>query len=129
MRIGVVVVFAVAGQTAEEYALVLAIPMVDRKHDETLVNAPSVGKSGYERAVDHIPKLAVVLLLLVEDAVEGCTAFAHGETAEFGEDIRFINTTDGADIFDLRKHFLRHVFIVVGGGEGGFAGESTADIE
>ena len=43
VRVGVVVVLAVAGEAAEEDALVLAVPMVDGQHDEALVDAPSVG--------------------------------------------------------------------------------------
>lgn len=127
--VGVVVVFAVAGQTAEKDALVFAVPVVDRQHDEALVDAPSVGEGGDEGGVDHIPELAVVLLFLVEDAVEGGAAFADGKGAEFGEDVWFVDAAIGADVFDLGEDFFGHVFVVVVGGEGVFDGEAAADVE
>ena len=129
VRVGIVVVFAVAGQSAKEDTLVFAVPMVDGEHDKTLVDTPGVGEGGDKWTVDHVPHLAVVLLLLVENAVEGGTAFADGEAAKLGEDIRLFNTTDGADVLDLGQHLLGHVFIVVGGGKGGFAGETASDVE
>ena len=127
--VGVVVVFAVAGEAAEEDALVFAVPVVDGQHDEPLVDAPGVGEGGDEGAVDHVPHFAVVLLLLVEDAVEGGAALADGEAAEFGEDVGFVDFAVGANVFDLREDFFGHVLVVVGGGEGGFAGEAAADVE
>ena len=65
MGVGVVVVFAVACEAAEEDALVLAVPVIDRQHDETLVDAPGIGQGGDEGTVYHVPHLAVVLLFLV----------------------------------------------------------------
>ena len=127
--VGVVVVFAVAGEAAEEDTLVFAVPVVDGQHDEPLVDAPGVGEGGDEGAVDHVPHFAVVLLLLVEDAVEGGAALADGEAAEFGEDVGFVDFAVGADVFDLREDFFGHVLVVVGGSEGGFAGEAATDVE
>ena len=46
VRVGIVVVFAVAGQSAKEDTLVFAVPMVDGEHDKTLVDTPGVGESG-----------------------------------------------------------------------------------
>ena len=43
VRVGVVVVLAVACQASEEDPLVFAVPMVDGEHDEALVYAPCVG--------------------------------------------------------------------------------------
>ena len=69
------------------------------------------------------------MLLLVEDAVEGGAALADGEAAEFGEDVGFVDFAIGANVFDLREDFFGHIFVVVGGGEGGFAGEAATDVE
>ena len=129
MAVGVVVVLAVAREAAEEDALVFAVPVVDGEHDEALVDAPGVGQGGDEARVDHVPQLAVVLLLLVEDAIERCAALAHGEGAEFGEDVWFLDATVGADGFDLGQYLFGHVFVVVVGGQAHFAGESAADVE
>lgn len=87
IRVGfaVVEIFAVAGEPPEEYALVLQIPMVDGQQDVALFNAPYVGQRGHERTVDHVPPLAVVLLLLVDDREERGAAFAHGKRSEFGK--------------------------------------------
>ena len=46
VRVGIVLVFAVAGQSAKEDTLVFAVPMVDGEHDKTLVDTPGVGESG-----------------------------------------------------------------------------------
>ena len=129
VRVGIVVVFAVAGEAAEEYALVFAIPMVDGQHDKTLVDAPGVRQGGDEGTVYHIPHLAVVLLLLVEDAVKGGAAFAYGKTAELSEYIGFFHLTDGANVLDLRQHFFGHVLIVVGSSKRGLAGKATTNVE
>ena len=39
----IVEVFAVARQSAEQHALVLLVPVVDRQHDVALVDAPRIG--------------------------------------------------------------------------------------
>ncbi len=90
----IVEIFAVAGQSAEEDPLIFLIPIVDGQHDVALVDAPCVGQCGDERRVDHVPVLAIVLLLLVDDGVERCAAFAHGERTELCKDIGFFNTVD-----------------------------------
>ena len=43
VRLGVVEILAVAGQSSEQYALVLLVPVVDRQHDVALVDAPRIG--------------------------------------------------------------------------------------
>ena len=127
--IGIVVVLTVAGQAAKEHTLVLAVPVVDGEHDEALVDAPGIGKGGNERAVDHIPHLTVVLLLLFQNAVKGGTALTDSETAKLGEDIGFGHFPIGADILDLSQHLLGHILIVVGGGKGSLAGETAPDVQ
>ena len=113
MGVGIVVVLTVTGESAEEHPLVFAIPVVDGKHDETLVDTPSVGQRGDERRVDHVPQLTVVLLLLIHYTVEGGTALAHSKRAELGENIGFVDTTNGADIFYLGKDLLGHGHLLI----------------
>ncbi len=45
---GVVVILAVASQTAKEHALVFNIPVIDRQQDELLVNGPGIGQGIHE---------------------------------------------------------------------------------
>lgn len=79
VHLGVVEILRVARQTTQEDTLILLVPVVDREHDEALVDTPGVGQRGDERRVDHIPVLAVVLLLLVHNRVEGCATLADRE--------------------------------------------------
>ena len=67
VRFRVVEIFAVAGQAAQQHTLVFFVPVVDRQHDVALVDAPRIGQSRDEGAVDHVPVLAVVLLFLIDD--------------------------------------------------------------
>ena len=129
VRLGVVEILAVARQPAEEDALVLLVPVVDGKHDVTLVDAPRVGQGGDERRVDHVPVLAVVLLLLVDDRIERRAAFAHGERSELGEDIGFLDAVHLADVFDLRHDLLGHVLVVVFEVERVLDREAAADVQ
>ena len=76
---GVVEILTIASQTAQEYSLVLLIPIVDGQHNISLVNTPRIGQCSHKRAIDHIPELAVVLLLLVYNRVEGCATLTHRE--------------------------------------------------
>ena len=50
----------------------IAVPVIDGEQNNVpLVDPPDVGQRGHEGAVDHIPALAVVLLLLVDDRERG----------------------------------------------------------
>ena len=84
-------VLAIAGEATEEDTLILLVPMVDGQQRIALVDTPDVGKGGHKRAVDHIPTLPIVLLLLVEHREERCTTLTHGKGAELGEDIGLFN--------------------------------------
>ena len=125
----VVEVLAVARQSAEQHALVLLVPVVDGQHDVALVDTPRVGQGGDERRVDHVPVLAVVLLLLIDDRVERRAAFAHGERSELGEDVRLLDAVALADVLDLRHDLLGQVLVVVFEVERVLDGESAADVE
>ena len=125
----VVEVLAVAGQSAQQHALVLLVPVVDGEHDVALVDAPGVGQRGDERRVDHVPVLAVVLLFLVDDRVERGAAFAHGERPEFGEDVGFLDAVSLADVLDLGDDLLGEVLVVVLEVQGVLDRETAADVE
>ena len=90
--LGVVVVLAVAGEASEEDSLVGLVPLVDGQEDELLLDAPDVGEGGHEGAVDHVPFLAVVLLLDSEDGEDGGSALADGVGTELGEDVGFLDS-------------------------------------
>ena len=65
VRLGVVVIVAVARESAQEHALVALVPVVDGQDDELLVDGPGVGQGGHEGAVNHVPELSVVLAFLL----------------------------------------------------------------
>ena len=69
MRVGIVVVLTVASQATKEHSLVLAVPVVDGEHDETLVDTPCVGQCRDERGVNHVPPLTVVLEFFVQNTI------------------------------------------------------------
>lgn len=116
-RIGVglaaVIVLAVAREAAEEHPLVLLVPVVDSQQRVTLIDTPDVRQRRHERTVDHVPALAVVLLLLVDDREEGRTALAHREGTELGEEIGLLHPVGVAHVLDLCHDLLGHVFVVV----------------
>ncbi len=105
------------------------IPMVDCQERETLVDAPYIWKSGHEGAINHIPALSIVLLLVVDHREEGCTALANSERAKLGEDVGLSDAIERTDIFDLRHDLLSHILIVIVEGQRVFDGESTTDIK
>ena len=129
MLLGIVVVVGVAGEAAQQDALVVGFPSVDGHHDEALVDGPGVGQGGHEGRVNHVPLFAVVLLLFAHDGVEGGAGFAHGEGAEFGENVRLRDARGVAVGLDLGDDFPRHVVVVVLEIEGVFDGETAADVE
>lgn len=55
MHFGIVIILAIAGQSAEVYAFILLVPVVDREEGVTLVDGPGIGKSRHEGTVDHVP--------------------------------------------------------------------------
>ena len=131
IRVGfaVVEIFAVAGEPPEEYALVLQIPMVDGQQDVALFNAPYVGQRGHERTVDHVPPLAVVLLVLVDDREERGAAFAHGKRSEFGKNVRFGDSGLFAEVLDLGYDLFGHILVIVIERERVFDRKAAADIQ
>ena len=129
VRFPAVIVFAVTGQSSQENPMVFVIPMVDRQQNVTLIDPPSVGQGRHERTVDHVPAFAVVLLLLVDDREESCTAFADGERSEFREDVRFVDSGLVTEVFNLRDDLFGHVFIVVIEGQGVLDRESSSDVQ
>ena len=106
-------IFAIAGKTSEMHTLVLPVPIVDCQQDITLVDSPCIGNGGNERAVDHVPQLPVVLLFLIDYAVNIRSALPHGERSEFRKYLWFGNIVLHTDILDLSHNLLRHVFIIV----------------
>ena len=129
VRLAIVVVLAVAGQTAQVNTLVLLVPIVDGKHNVALLDTPRVGQSSDERAVDHIPELAVVLLLLVDDRVEYCATFTYGKRAELGEDVGLGHAIFVARVLDLRHDLFGQIFVFVLEVERVLDREATADIQ
>ena len=67
MRFRVVIIQTIAGNATQVHALVFPIPMVNGKHDEPLVDSPSIWQCSDERAVDHVPDFGVVLLFYIQD--------------------------------------------------------------
>ena len=106
-------VFAVASKTTKVNTLIFFVPVVDSQKDITLVDSPSVWQCGNERTVNHIPKLAVVLLFLVHNAIKNSTALAHCKRTKLCENIRFWHTILLTNVFNLSHNFLCHILIVV----------------
>ena len=129
VRFRVVEIFAVAGQAAQQHTLVFFVPVVDRQHDVALVDAPRIGQSRDEGAVDHVPVLAVVLLFLIDDRVEGRAAFADGKRSEFSEYVRFVDSVAGTDVLDLRDDLFGQVLVVVREVERVFDRKAASDVE
>lgn len=129
VRFGVVEILAIAGQSAQQHALVLLVPVVDRQHDVALVDAPRVGQGGDERRVDHVPVLTVVLLFLIDDRVECRAAFADGERTEFGEDIGLLHPVAMTDALDLGDDLFGEVLVVILEVERVLDRESAADVK
>ena len=129
MLLGIVVVVGIAGEAAQQDALVVGFPSVDGHHDEALVDGPGVGQGGHEGRVNHVPLFAVVLLFLAHDGVEGGAGFAHGEGAELGKNVWLRDACGVALGLDLRNDFPRHVVVVVLEIQGVFDGETAADVE
>ena len=113
MLLGVVVVLAVAGEASEEDSLVGLVPLVYRQEDEFLLDAPDVGEGGHEGTVDHVPFLAVVLLLDSEYGEYGGSALTYGIGTELGENVGLLDSSGVADALDLGHHLLNHVLVVV----------------
>ena len=88
VRVRIVIVLAVTREPAEEHPLVLVVPFVYREKNEALFDTPCVRKRGHEGIVDHIPALAVVLLLYVQYLEYGGPGLADSETSELGENVR-----------------------------------------
>ena len=129
MRLPVVIVLAVAGQPSEENPLVLAVPVIDGEQNVPLVDPPDVGQRRHERAVDHIPALAIVLLLLVDDREKRRAALADGKRSELGEDVRLVDSGLIAYVLDLGDDLLGNVLVVVVESERVLDRETASDIQ
>ena len=129
MRLTIVVVLTVAGQTAQVNTLVLLVPIVDGKHNVALLDTPGIGQSSDERTVDHIPELAIVLLLLVDTRVEHCATFANGERTKLGEDVGLGHAVFVARVLDLCNDLLGQVLVVVLEVERILDRETAADVQ
>ena len=112
MGVSVVVILAVAGESSEEHPLVLVIPFVDRKQDETLLDPPCIRKRSHERIVYHIPSFPVVLLLHIQNLENSGTGFPDSEASEFSENVRLLDIPGIAHDLDLADNLFRHVFVV-----------------
>ena len=112
MGVSVVVILAVAGESSEEHPLVLVIPFVDRKQDETLLDSPCIRKRGHERIVYHIPSFPVVLLLHIQNLENSGSGFPDSEASEFSENVRLLDIPGIAHDLDLADNLFRHVFVV-----------------
>ena len=129
VRLPVVIVLAVAGQPSEENPLVLAVPVIDGEQNVPLVDPPDVGQRRHERAVDHIPALAIVLLLLVDDREKRRAALADGKRSELGEDVRLVDSGLIAYVLDLGDDLLGNVLVVVVESERVLDRETASDIQ
>ena len=129
VRLAAVIILAVAGQPSQEHTLILLVPVVYGKHDVTLLDSPRIGQGGDERAVDHIPELTVVLLLLVDDRIEHRTALTYRKRSEFGKQVRFLDVVLIAPQLYLRNDLLGHVFVIVFEIERVLDRETAADIQ
>ena len=113
VRLGVVEVLAVTGKPADEHPMIFLIPFVDREEDEPLVQSPGVRETRHKRVVDHIPALAVILLLDIQHLEYCRAALADGEVAELRVDVRNLHTVGVAHGLDLVHDLLDHIFVVI----------------
>ena len=93
--------------------MIFLIPFVDREEDEPLMKSPGVRKARHEGIVDHVPALAVILLLDIQDFEYGRAALADGEVAELRVDVRNLHAVSVAHGLDLVHDLLDHIFVVI----------------
>src|SRR5690606_16892347 len=87
----VVIIITITSQSAQKYPFIFIVPSVYGQHYEFFAYCPSIWQGCDEGGIDHIPLFTVVLLFLVENFINGATAFAHGETAKFGKNMWYGN--------------------------------------
>ena len=93
--------------------MIFLIPFVDREEDEPLVQSPGVRETRHEGIVDHVPALAVILLLDIQHLEYCRAALADGEVAELRVDVRNLHTVSVAHGLDLVHDLLDHIFVVI----------------
>src|SRR6185369_14702719 len=82
-----------------------------------------------EGAIDHVPKLFVVLQFLIDYRIDDSTAFGHGETSKFCKNIRDCHIVLLTNPFDVFYDLLDHVFIIISKGEGLLHWKSATNID
>src|SRR5919199_6323353 len=87
MSLSIIKVVRIACQSTQVNFLVWTIPVIHRQHNILLTHAPRIWDLGYERTIDHVPKLLVVLQLLVNYLVDNCTTFTNRIRTELSKNM------------------------------------------
>src|SRR4051812_33349559 len=66
VRLSVIIIITVTRKAAHIDTIIFFLPMINRKQNKFLFNTPGIGKSCDERTIDHIPKLIIILLFLID---------------------------------------------------------------
>ena len=82
-----------------------------------------------EGAINHIPKLFIVLQFLVHHRIQHGTAFAHGKTSKLGEDVGHGHIVFLANPFYVFHNLLDHVFVIELECERSFDREAPSNVD
>jgi len=109
MLLGIVVIVAVARQTAEETrSYMLSQRLIGSMRKRRLIAQVS-GQSRHERRIDDVPGFPVVLGFLIKNLEQSCARFADSERSELGVDVRHGNIVVLARGLDLFQNGLDDV--------------------
>src|SRR5438105_919871 len=104
------------------------IPLIYGKQNIFLIQAPHIGKVCDEGAIDHIPKLFIVLKFLIHHGIQNRSAFSYSETSKLGEDVWYRNIILFANPFNVFHDLFDHVLIIELKSKGSFNGKTSANI-
>ena len=108
--------------------MVFFFPVIDCQHDVFLVQPPAIRQLRDERAVNHVPKLLVVLQLLLQHRIEHRTTFTYGIATKLSKNIGFSGVVFGTHPLDVFHDLLGHVLVVVVKKDVGLDWPASADI-
>ena len=129
MLFGIVVVVAIAGDTAKYHPLIIMVPFIDRQHQEFFPDSPGIRKRGDKGGVDHIPGFPVVLHFFRNYAINVRHALSYSIAAKLSKDIRHWDFGFFTGHFDIAHNLIDHELVVVFKPQGVLDREPAADID